>query len=404
MHAGWLRGAVQYHGSRKNRGLGAFPFMETTPRPTDHARVDLDRLHEDVCFGRAGGKVLWQPRILAWYSDKVFQHRPLPAPYTGMRLSELYRALGVSNRTYDYGRCFVAHEDPAVRTERRDLSPGDYEVAWHTPVGSQRAVYRRVPDSPWHEPLKWPITEEREMRVAAWRAFRRTWTWDRRAFDELNAEWKGLGAPTMFICRTAVQQLFVEDMGVENGTYAVMDWEAARDEYFDALEVTFDRLIDVINASPINVINFGDNIHSSTLSPEWFVRFLMPRYQKRCEKLHRAGKFVSSHWDGNVKPLLPYARECGLDGIEAITPLPQGDVTLKEVRAALGDMFLLDGIPAVYFNDTYPLETLTDCAKECIDLFAPRLILGASDEVSSEGNIERVRAVTRVVDDYNASL
>ena len=60
--------------------------------------------------------------------------------------------------------------------------------------------------------------------------------------------------------------------------------------------------------------------------------------------------------------------------IEAITPKPQGDVTLRaQVR-------------------------------ECIDLFAPHLILGISDELSSIGNIVRVRLVRDMVDEYNRNL
>ena len=138
--------------------------------------------------------------------------------------------------------------------------------------------------------------------------------------------------------------------------------------------------------------------------PQRFEKYILPVYQKHCASLHAAGKFVSSHWDGACKPLLPYAKETGLDGIEAITPLPQGDVTLEETKAALGDMFLLDGIPAVFFDRMYSEATLIDCARKCIDLFAPNLILGASDEVASHGDIGRVELVGKIVDDYNAAL
>jgi hypothetical protein len=65
-------------------------------------------------------------------------------------------------------------------------------------------------------------------------------------------------------------------------------------------------------------------------------------------------------------------------------------------------MFLLDGIPAVYFDHTYSEQELLDCTRKCIDLFAPRLVLGISDEISSHGDIDRIRAVGRVVDEYNA--
>ena len=382
--------------------------MTTTPtptaRPTDHRNLDLDQFNLDVAFGQAGGRVIWQPRILAWYGDKEFDGEDLPPPYTGMSLAQLYRALGCSNRVYNYNTAFKCAEDPRVRLSQRDLSATEYELRWDTPVGMQRAVYRTSRNSPWHEPTKWPISGEQEMKVAAWRAEHGTWSWDQAAYDRVEAEWRGLGAPTMYICRTTIQQLFVSDMGVEAATYALVDYPATCERYFEALNRSQEQLIGLINASPIRVINFGDNIHASTTPPRLFEKYILPVYQRRCALLHAAGKFVSSHWDGNCRPLLPYARETGLDGIEAITPQPQGDVTLEETKKALGDMFLLDGIPAVYFDQTYSPQTLIDCARKCIDLFAPHLILGVSDEVSSHGDIERVRLVGQVVDDYNASV
>ena len=120
-------------------------------------------------------------------------------------------------------------------------------------------------------------------------------------------------------------------------------------------------------------------------------------------ELHRQVVFVCSHWDGDTGPLLPYARETGLDGIEAITPWPQGDVTLEQIKKGLGDeLFLLDGIPAIYFDDTFAVETLETCTRRLIELFAPKLVLGISDEISSTGDLERIRVVGEIVDEYNA--
>ena len=132
---------------------------------------------------------------------------------------------------------------------------------------------------------------------------------------------------------------------------------------------------------------------------------MLPAYQRRCRLLHEGGKFVTSHWDGDTRSLLKYAKRTGLDGIEAITPKPQGDVTLKEVKEALGDeVWLVDGIAAILFNEEYPEEALMDQIKECIELFAPKLILGISDELSSTGEIERVRRIREYVDEYNRKI
>jgi hypothetical protein len=370
----------------------------------ERGHTDFTQLHLDVAFGRAGGRIIWQPRILAWFTDKEFAREPLPAPYTGMTPAQLYRALGCSNRIYEYNACFVSHEDERVGVTQQDIDETDYEIVWETPVGRQRAVYRRSPNTWHHAPVKWPISNAHDMKVAAWREERRTWSWDQAAFDRLSREWAGLGAPAMYICRTNIQKLFIEDMGAEAGIYAMYDNPALCEMYFEALAATQERLIEVINASEVQIINFGDNVHSGLLPPKWFEKYVLPVYQRRCHLLHATGKFATAHWDGDCKALLPYARETGLDGIEAITPKPQGDVTLKEIKAALGEMFLLDGIPAVYFDHTFSEQTLIDCAKACIDLFAPNLILGISDEISSHGDIERIRIVGEIVDQYNAAV
>ena len=94
-----------------------------------------------------------------------------------------------------------------------------------------------------------------------------------------------------------------------------------------------------------------------------------------------------------------------MDGIEAITPIPQGDVTLEEIKEGLGEeLFLLDGIPAIYFDDTFEVGVLEECVQRLIESFAPKLVLGISDELSSTGDIERVRLVGRIVDEYNTGL
>jgi len=366
--------------------------------------TDYARLHREVVFGKSRGKIIWQPRIGCWYTDRLRRNEPLPAPYTGLSKADVYRRLGCcSARVYDYNECFRPVEHPEVRVSRRKLSATDTETTIHTPVGRQVAVTRQMPliSMPIH--LKWEIADAEEMRVATWRAERTAWQWDAAAFERVGREWGGLGAPTMYLPRVNVQDLYVNTMGVENAVYALYDWPGPVEAYFRALDDGHDRLIDVINASPIEIINFGDNVHCGTLPPDLFRKYVLPAYQRRCRKLHRAGKFVCAHWDGNTKALLPFAGETGLDGIEAITPEPQGDVTIEEIKAALGDrLFLLDGIPAIFFDQTYPVAVLENCARRLIELFAPRLVLGISDEISSTGDIERIRVVADIVEDYNA--
>ncbi|MFW5777519.1 MAG: hypothetical protein ACOCZB_09570, partial [Spirochaetota bacterium] len=58
----------------------------------------------------------------------------------------------------------------------------------------------------------------------------------------------------------------------------------------------------------------------------------------------------------------------------------------------------------ILFDELYPLEDLLAQAQKVIDLFAPNLILGISDEISSTGDIFRIPEVGKLVDAYNADL
>lgn len=98
-------------------------------------------------------------------------------------------------------------------------------------------------------------------------------------------------------------------------------------------------------------------------------------------------------------------RQTGFDSIEAVTPFLQGDVSLHEVKEAFrDDVFLIDGIANLLFNREYPVEELIDQVKEAIELFAPNLILGISDEMPSDGLTKRVVLVQKLVEEHNAQI
>ncbi len=373
-------------------------------RPTDHRNLDLWDLHLDVCYGRSAGKIIWQPRILAWFTDRYFTHTPLPSRYQGMSEPDIYRDLGCSNRLYFYNDAYRAIDPPGVT--RRDEQHGDLIThIIETPKGIVTEQEEITPNSWYRVHRKRWIETPDDMRVFTWLYDHTQWRWDQAAYDRVYAEWGRLGAPTMFMPRVNVQDLYINRMGVERGVWAIYEWGSVVDDYFRALHECHLRMIDVINASPIMLINYGDNLHCATLSPRLYEEYVLPAYIERGDKLHSAGKWICSHWDGDTRALLKYARTSNLDGIEAITPQPQGDVTLEEAKEALGDdIFLLDGIPAVYFDATFTDDDLAECTEKVIALFAPKLVLGISDEMSSQGDIERIRLVGRIVDDYNATV
>lgn len=379
--------------------------MPASPEMTGLQQSGHAALNRQIIRGTSQGKIIWQPRILCWYYDRQFRNEPLPPPYTGMGLDELYRALGCSNRLYDhYNTCIEKVFDPRVRNYQIPLSETETQWVLETPVGKVTQIIRNNSSNYGTFPKKWWVTTPEDLRVVQWFEETSTWRFHQEIFDARQQCVGDLGMPVVFIERISIQRLFIDLMGVEAAIYALYDFPEVVESYFHALSESHERLIEVINASPLELINFGDNVHAGLLPPELFKKYALPEYEKRNHLLHQADKFTFAHWDGDVKALLPYARHCGFDGIEAITPQPQGDVTLAEVKEAFGDaLFLFDGIAALLFEERYPLKELEKQAKEAIALFAPKLVLGISDELSSLGSLERVRFVGELVEEYNAA-
>jgi len=207
----------------------------------------------------------------------------------------------------------------------------------------------------------------------------------------------GRGAPQLYFRRSPIQGLFIENMGFESTVFMMTDHPEVIERYVEVATAADDALYKVLCNCPVEILNYGENIDHHMDSPTIWRQWLLPYYQKRVAQLHAAGKKTYIHVDGAMKRLIRPVRESPFVGIEACTPIPQGDVTLEEIKEALGEKILLDGIPAVYFLPMYPLETLFDCTRRIVELFHPRLILGISDEIPPDGDIERVRQVGELV-------
>lgn len=374
----------------------------TTPMQPKRNFLALNRA---IIRGEAGKKVLFQPRIDCWYSDRIFRDGTLPGEYAGLSRHDLYCTLDVSPRVYEFNGCVQAYDRVPVKRYSKKINDLETEIHFETPVGNIEYIWASNDSNGGAYFKTWPAENEEQLKVMIWLENNTLWRWNQEHYDRMTAEWGNLGLPSIFVPRVTIQKSFVETMGVEGTIFGLTDFPETMEEYFDACEESVMRMIDVIKDCPLEWINYGDNIHGGIISPRLFEKYVQPAYLRRNEALHKAGKFTFAHWDGDCKPLLRFARSCGLDGIEAMTPVPQGDVTIDELKQALGDeVFLVDGIPAILFDDIYPEELLISTVKELIEKFAPKLILGISDEMSSTGNIERIKLVRDLVDEYNRGL
>lgn len=374
-----------------------------------------------VYEGRRGRGVVFQPRIKHWFEVNAATGT-LPPEYRGKYLDEVYQDLGVTPREVwgpggagsEFAGYFALDTREGddvevwVRQARglyEDAAPQDYVITeYRTPVGSIQQIQRRTEHGTSLYNVEYYLKDVKDLEVYAYILRERRYAWNQHRYEWGAQRFGDQLALRVQLPRSPLLWLMVGSMGFQRTV--IMLWRHRREmeEVLGLLEEQFYRMLEACQGKPVVELSFGDNMHQDMCSPPHFQRYVLPFYQRIMPKIHGMGMYATSHWDGFVKQLLPLVRATGLDGLECVTPVPQGDVTLEEMQAGMTGMFLRDGIPAVFLCPWTPLQTLEDHVTRLLHAFYPRLILGISDLVPANAAIERIRFVKTLVEEFNASL
>jgi hypothetical protein len=351
-------------------------------------------------FEGTARSVLWQPRLETW----IWHHRTygtLPERFQGKSDFEIYDLLRCSVRyAASAGIEGIQNREDVVRITEEHPSHTVHRV--RTPLGELTTVYRDIWESGRrtnHRIEDFPVKTAQDLRVGAWLVNREEFRANPESFRRAAEAVAHRAEPTMFLSSSGLTDLIKFWAGLPGTYYLLSDHPAEVEAFLEACDRRDDRLLDAALQLPCRIFNLGDHATNEFTPPPILKRYLMPRWQHIADRLHAAGRFVHTHWDGHSRLMLPYLRETRLDGVEALTPEPMGDMTLEMIKGAVGDdIVCLDLIPAIHFLPSYSTQEVLDFTRRVIDMFAPRLILGISDEISQVGQIEKVEAITELVD------
>jgi len=359
-----------------------------------------------VYEGREPAGVVFQPRIKHWY-DVNLGAGTLPERYQGMYLDEIYRDLDVTPReVWAFGGGYmglktregedvdvwVAHGDDYVVTECR------------TPKGTIRQVERITEHGTSRYNSEYFLKNLEDIEVYKHILQERSYHWDQRSYEWGKKRFGEVIPSRVALPRSPLMWLNVGLMGFQRTVTMLWRRPKETEELIQLLENDFFKMLEACRSRPVVEFCFGDNMHQDMCSPPLFRKYVIPFYKRIMPKIHATEAHATSHWDGFVKQLLPLANETELDGLECVTPVPQGDVTIEEMKEGMKKMFLRDGIPAVLFCPWSDMKTLEDHVKKLLKLFYPRLILGISDLLPANADIERIRFVKKIVDEFNESM
>ena len=374
-----------------------------------------------VYEGREGRGVVFQPRIKHWY-DVNLAAGTLPKKYQGMYVDEVYQDLGVTPREVwgpgGAGSEFAGYlplqtkegDDVEVWVKQThglfyETEPHDYIITeYRTPVGTMRQIQRRTEYGTSLYNVEYYLKDLKDIEVYKYVLRERKYLWKRLRYSWGMKRYGDNLPLRVQLPRSPLMWLMVGTMGFQRTVIMLWRHRKEMEELIRLLEEEFEKMLEVCQGKAIIELSFGDNMHQDMCSPPYFKKYIIPFYQQLMPKIHAMEVYTTSHWDGFVKQLLPLVKETGLDGLECVTPLPQGDVTLEEMKEGMEGMFLRDGIPAVLFCPWIDLATLEEHVRKLLKLFYPRLILGVSDLLPANAEIERIRFVNKIVQEFNESL
>jgi hypothetical protein len=344
-------------------------------------------------------RLIWQPRLHHWYEVNKARGR-LPKRYGTWSLIQIYDDVHASPRSYHYfDRTIKTIEGDKINVK---ITEDDRFVftKYVTPRGSLTQVEKKNLWGTNRFRVEYFLKGLEDFHVLEYILESQSFEFDEETYNIMDELLGDRCEPMVNVSHGSIQRFFIEYMGLERGVIALWKHRERVEKLLDAFKRNDDRKFDLIKKTPFKIINFGDNIDDALVPPQIFKKYMLPYYRLRTDELHQAGRICTSHWDGKIKLALRFARDTGLDGLECVPPEPQGNVTLEELKMELGDMTLVDGIPATHFMPYTSEKELTNFVQKILDLFSPNIILGISDMMPPDGDIERVRKISKMVEEY----
>jgi hypothetical protein len=360
-------------------------------------------------------------RLETWYKSHQ-RSGTLPAKFREMSLAELHSSLNVGQLKFMVpfacrlrevevsvwlnGERIVSEFEPVLENfpGMWDYVPtgraGTTTTELVTPVGRLRLQHRLLEENvltgtdPYlKEHL---IKDDADFNTVVYILERLEWV---PRFANYFAEQARLGENAFVVpllLRIPFQQVLLEYLGETALFYSLYDHPRQLRRLLDVLDGQMLDLINRLGGLEAPYVEFPDNLHGSMTNPKLFREFCLPAYQKYTQILHRQGKVVGSHTDGNVKPLLKLLAESGLDVCESFSPYPLTDCRFEEAWAAWeSGPVIWGGIPSPILEEATQPDEFTAYIERLFDHIDRPLILGVVDLFMRHNSIERVRQIAQ---------
>ena len=281
-------------------------------------------------------------------------------------------------------------------------------VEYHTPLGSVRTVMAFTEEMldagasmPWM--VEHAIREPRDFDVVGYIFSRLQIEPQVKGYLARRDEVGERGIVVGYLLGTAcpIQHIMKELMPLEQFFYALYDYPEKVQRLAEQMEPLYRRLKEIGADSPAEVVLLGGNYDDSITHPRFFKKYIVPALRDYAEVLHRKGKYLMTHTDGENRRLLELYRRAGFDIADSVCPYPMTRCRLEELRLAFADRIAIwGGIPSTLLcSASTPEKEFRRSIDELIERYAgeSHFILGVSDMVTADADWDRFRYITEKV-------
>ncbi len=362
-----------------------------------------------VLQGEMPDRIPWVARLELWYEYHSLNNS-LPDKYRGWSMWDIQRdiGMGILARCDYFRRRFNNVE--IVTTDKGNERLVEYRtpvgtVSTRHVIGSDVAPSTTDPKAPgayWYE-TEHMIKRAEDYAVVEFIYENATVDANYEDILEKEAGLHGDGYPLPYgVDRVPVQDLLIQIIGYNDVYFHLAD-HLPRFEHLLKVMTDFHKreIWPVALDAPIELVAIRANLTGLMTSPSIFEKYFAPYTREFAALLHRKGKKLATHMDGEPGQLLKNITNSGLDVIEAFTPAPMTGTTTAQARAAYGPKVIIwGGIPsAILVPDLHTEEEFEAHMEETFRAIAPgkNFILGIGDNTMPQASLERVKRVGDLV-------
>jgi len=156
-------------------------------------------------------------------------------------------------------------------------------------------------------------------------------------------------------------------------------------ELYNLLVEDYRKQYGIVAESPTLMANVGGNIVFDLLGPELVEKYMIPNFLECKEEFKKTGKLMGAHMDANNKQLVDFINKSSLDVVEAFTPAPGTDLTLREGLDAWPGKILWLNFPSVtHLSPDEEVAKMTEKLLAEAGADKGRIIMGITEDVPND--------------------